>query len=265
VTIQAILESASNPKNETDKSNCVDIKVQIDGIEVVIVEIQFRYEYDYFERTLFGVSKAVCEQLKKGEPYSNIKKVYAVSIVYFDMGEDADYVFEGKLDLKGRHTKAPVKLIPSLAEKFGTEDPGEAIYPEYYFVNVAHFGDEVKEALDEWVYYLKHNEVLASFRAKGMQQIAQQLAYDALPPKLQLEYDKEQDRLRGLNVAVESAKMEGRELGIAEGRIEGRAEGRAEGARAEKLVFARKLKDKGMSAWEVADLTELTVSEVEAL
>jgi predicted transposase/invertase (TIGR01784 family) len=129
VTIQAILESASNPKNETDKSNCVDIKVQIDNKEVVIVEIQFRYEYDYFERTLFGVSKAVCEQLKKGEPYSNIKKVYAVSIVYFDMGEDADYVFEGKLDLKGRHTKAPVKLIPSLAEKFGTDAPGEALSP----------------------------------------------------------------------------------------------------------------------------------------
>jgi predicted transposase YdaD len=119
---------------------------------------------------------------------------------------------------------------------------------------VAPIGGEVTEALDEWVYYLKHNEVLASFRAKGMQQIAQQLAYDALPPKLQLEYDKELDRLRGLNVAVESAKMEGMELG------------RAEGARSKALETARNFKALGiLSAEQIARATGLTTEEIAAL
>jgi predicted transposase/invertase (TIGR01784 family) len=67
---------------------------------------------------------------------------------------------------------------------------------------------------------------------------------------LQLEYDKELDRLRGLNVAVESAKMEGR----------------AEGAREATLASARNFKALGVLTTEqIAQATGLSVEEVAAL
>lgn len=46
---------------------------------------------------------------------------------------------------------------------------------------------------------------------------------------------------------------------------EGRTEGRAEGQDAERHVFARRLLARDMSVAEVAELSGLTVGEVEAL
>ena len=65
--IQSILESESNKANEDDKYNRVDIKAEDEDGEIFIVEVQTsRYTY-YLERILFGVSKAVTEQVTEGD------------------------------------------------------------------------------------------------------------------------------------------------------------------------------------------------------
>ena len=75
------MKAKSNKDNEDDKFNRVDIKAEDEDGEIFIVEVQTsRYTY-YLERILFGVSKAVTEQVKEGEDYGKIKKVYSISIV----------------------------------------------------------------------------------------------------------------------------------------------------------------------------------------
>jgi predicted transposase/invertase (TIGR01784 family) len=106
VQIQNILESESNQQLDSDKYNRVDILVKNSKGELVIIEIQNQNEYDYFHRMSYGTSKAITEYISIGEPYKNIKKVYSINIVYFDLGQGNDYVYHGKTDFIGIHKKA---------------------------------------------------------------------------------------------------------------------------------------------------------------
>ncbi|MCQ2973618.1 MAG: Rpn family recombination-promoting nuclease/putative transposase [Bacteroidales bacterium] len=90
--IQSILESEGNQNDIEDKFNRVDIKAQDEDGEIFIVEVQTtRYTY-FLERLLYGVSKAIVEQLDAGDIYGKIRKVYSISIVYYDFGEGEDYL-----------------------------------------------------------------------------------------------------------------------------------------------------------------------------
>ncbi|MBQ5551683.1 MAG: Rpn family recombination-promoting nuclease/putative transposase, partial [Bacteroidales bacterium] len=99
--IQAILESEGNQDTSEEKFNRVDIKAQDEDGEIFIVEVQTsRYTY-FLERILFGVSNAVTEQVKKGDDYDRINKVYSISIVYYDFGEGDDYIYRGTTEFRG--------------------------------------------------------------------------------------------------------------------------------------------------------------------
>lgn len=80
--VNRILESESNKKNDEDKYNVVDLLCEDVRGELVIIEIQFYSESDYFHRILFGISKVITEYLKEGESYSKVKKVYSVNPVF---------------------------------------------------------------------------------------------------------------------------------------------------------------------------------------
>ena len=86
IRIVEILESEGNQQRENDKFNRVDIKARNSKDEIIIVEVQNTREIYYLERILFGVAKAITEHIELGELYSQVKKVYSISILYFDIG-----------------------------------------------------------------------------------------------------------------------------------------------------------------------------------
>jgi len=86
IRIEQMLESESNQETPDDKFNRVDILAQNAAGQLIIVEVQNSRQLDYFQRMLYGVSKATAEYLDLGEPYREIKKVYSVNIVHFDLG-----------------------------------------------------------------------------------------------------------------------------------------------------------------------------------
>ncbi|MDR2577526.1 MAG: Rpn family recombination-promoting nuclease/putative transposase, partial [Chitinispirillales bacterium] len=92
VAVFEILESESNAESRFGKSNKLDLKAKIDGGEIAIFEIQTGTQNDFFHRILFGTSKAVVEQLHRGDGYWKIKKVYSIDIVYFELGKGSDYI-----------------------------------------------------------------------------------------------------------------------------------------------------------------------------
>jgi len=49
----------------------------------------------------------------------------------------------------------------------GKTDPSQ-IYTEYYVVKVNNFDDVAKNSLDQWIHYLKNNEIKDDFNAKGI-------------------------------------------------------------------------------------------------
>ncbi len=195
ITIETILESEGNQKFENDKFNRVDILVKNSKGEMVIVEIQNQNEYDYFHRMAYGTSKVITEYISAGEPYKNVKKVYSVNIVYFDLGQGDDYIYYGRTDFVGIHKKDKLKLSDKQIEILGKKEPYE-IFPEYYVIKVNQFDDNAISTLDEWIYYLKNNEIREEFTAQGITKAKELLRVDKLSEEELLIYKKYQEDLR---------------------------------------------------------------------
>jgi predicted transposase/invertase (TIGR01784 family) len=209
IKVKNILESESNKQYREDKHNQVDILVEDTNGELVIIELQFNIELDYFQRMLYGASKVVTEQMKQRDEYINVKKVYSINIVYFDLGQGADYVYHGKTHFKGLHRQDELQLSASQRKVFGIQEAGD-IYPEYYILKVNNFNDVAKDRLDEWIYFLKHNAVKDEFKAKGLDKAREVLARDRLSAEDRREYDY-LEKIRSHNLSmIASAKDEGR-------------------------------------------------------
>ena len=97
IKIVDILESEGNQQAEDDKFNRVDIKAKNSKGDIIIVEIQNTSELYYLERVLYGVAKAITEHINLGNTYKEVKKVYSISILYFDLGKGSDYIYVGKI------------------------------------------------------------------------------------------------------------------------------------------------------------------------
>jgi predicted transposase/invertase (TIGR01784 family) len=208
VAVQEILESESLKDNEFEGTNRVDMKVKIDNAEIVVVEIQFEHEADFLQRTLFGVSKAITSQHCKGEKFNDIKKVYSIDIIYFNLSQSLDYIYNGRTNYIGMHTKEELKLAADRKVFYGTECIGD-IYPEYYLIEVNKFDKTIRNKFDEWIYFLKTDEVKKEFTAKGLDEAKEKLDYLKLSPEAQAEYDRKMNRRSSFTSAMDTARMEG--------------------------------------------------------
>jgi len=234
IKIINILESESN-NEEGKKFNRVDILVEDSKKRQIIIEIQNQREADYIERILWGTSKTIVESLSLGKEYKNVIKVISISILYFNLGTGDDYIYYGSTEFKGIHTGKPLIVrekvkIPGEPEKISYPIK-ENIFPEYYLIKVEKFDNEIKEDIDEWVYFFKNSAVRDEFKSKGIKRAKEKL--DVLNMKKEEKQRYENyliDLVREIDI-METAKEEGRE----EGREIGREEGREEG-----IILARK-------------------------
>jgi len=92
IRILEILESESNRDHHLDKSNRVDIKARNQKGEIVLIEVQYEREFDFLQRILFATAKVIAEHMAKSERYENVIKVISVNILYFDLGDEKEYL-----------------------------------------------------------------------------------------------------------------------------------------------------------------------------
>ena len=147
VHIVEILESEGNQEESTDKYNRVDIKAKNSKDEIIIVEVQLTRELYYLQRILYGVSKAITEHINLGDKYDQVKKVYSISILYFDLGQGADYLYHGYTQFVGVHTHDNLKISTRDRKIIEMQAP-EKIFPEYYLIRVNQFNEVAKTPLE---------------------------------------------------------------------------------------------------------------------
>ena len=195
IKIDSILESESNQDYKNDKFNRVDLLVKNSKEELIIIEVQNNREHDYLLRILFGTSKLLIENMNTGMMYSALKKIISVNIVYLDLGQGDDYVYHGTTNFIGINKKDTLKLSEEQQLLYKTENISK-IYPEYYVIKVNQFDDIAKNTLDEWIYFLKKEEIKDEFRAKGIKQAKEELDILKLSEAERKEYEKfvEQER-----------------------------------------------------------------------
>ena len=262
IVILEILESESNKESVTDKYNRVDLKVKNSAGEIIIIEVQYEREYDYLQRMLYGASRAITEQQREGEPYSRLVKVISVNILYFDLGQGSDYIYRGATSFTGIHDNDRLQLSSRQQKLYG-KDQIFHLFPEYYLIRINNFNNIAATPLDEWVYFLKNEEIKDEFKARGLQKARKALSLLSLPEKERLAYARYQDDLRYQASLIESNYGLGRLEGREEGLKEGKEEGQEEGEKLKALEVASKMKLKGALLADIMEFTGLTREEVE--
>ncbi|MDR1343288.1 MAG: hypothetical protein LBK18_08570 [Prevotellaceae bacterium] len=147
--------------------------------------------------------------MKQSKGYAEVRKFCFINIVYFDLGQGKDYVYHGATVLKGLHTQDELHLSEKQRELLLRETPID-LYPEYYILRVNRFDDVAKDNLDEWIYFLKHNEIKEMFTAHGLAKAYTMLAYERLTADEKAEYDYLQNERSHKLSQIASAKAEGR-------------------------------------------------------
>lgn len=252
VRIQQILESEGNQETVDDKFNRVDIKAENSKGEIFIIEIQLTRELYYLQRILYGVSKAITEHIHLGDRYDQVKKVYSISIIYFDLGKGADYLYHGSTQFIGVHTHDTLKISSKDKEIIEMKAP-EEVFPEYYLIRVNQFNDVAKTPLEEWLDYIKNGRIKDDTTAPGLQEAKQRLQVMKMSKTERQAYDRHIDAIMVQNDVLDTARKEGL--------VEGRAEGRAE---AQKEV-ANKLLSMNMPINAIVQATGLSEDEIKSL
>lgn len=248
IVIINLLESESNANDDEQKINRVDMLVENEQKERLIIELQYSKEFDYFQRMLFATSKHLTETLQKGKPYQDIKKVFSINLIYFDLGYGTDYVYHGKTEFRGIHQNDVLALSVKQKELF-QKDYVYAIYPEYYVIKINNFDDVAQDSLDEWIYYFKNNEVKDEFKAQGLAEVKAQLQLDELSEQEQQAYEKHEKMLLSERGIISTARIEGK----------------AEGEQQARIEMAKKMKEKGFSSETIIEMTGLSTEVVNDL
>lgn len=284
VHIVDILESEGNQDLHDDKFNRVDIKARNSKDEIIIVEIQLTRELYYLERILYGVAKSITEHIHLGDKYDKVKKVYSISILYFDLGKGADYLYHGQTVFTGVHTHDTLQITTKEKDVIEMKTP-EQIFPEYFLIRVNEFNKVATTPIEEWIDYLKSGHIRKDTSAPGLQEARQKLQYLQMSPQERSAYDHHIDAIMIQNDVISTAQKEGRSEGraeglaegraeglaegraegLAEGRAEGLAEGRAEALRESAIAHARSMKLLKMPADVISQVTGLDVKEIESL
>ena len=250
-TILEILESESNQLSVEDKFNRVDIKAR-NSKDEIIIEIQNTRELYYLERILYGVANAITEHISLGETYYKVKKIYSISVLYFDIGKGSDYLYYGQNHFVGVHTGDHLQVNVKERDAIVSRMPAE-IFPEYVLIRVNEFDKVAVTPLEEWMKYLKDGTIRPDTTAPGLSEAREKLRYFSMPPKERMAYDEHLSAVMIQNDVLDSAKLEGK--------IEGRAEGRAEAY----LSMARNMKQLGAPVDMIVKTTGLTVAKIDAL
>ena len=267
-----ILESEGNQQSGDDKFNRVDIKARNSEDEIILVEVQITREIYFLERILYGVAKAITEHIELGDVYSEVKKVYSISILYFDIGKGDDYLYHVQNSFVGLHTGDWLQVTTKEKDAIVRRLPSE-IFPEYFLIRVNEFNKVAVTPLEEWIDYLKSGHIRPDTQAPGLAEARQKLIYYNMDKTEREAYDRHVDAIMIQNDVLGTAKfeglmegrMEGREEGREEGRMEGRMEGRIEGEKKKQLEIARTMKTDGISTDVIAKYTGVSPTEIEAL
>ena len=199
-----------------------------------------------------------------GETYYKVKKIYSISILYFDIGKGSDYLYHGQNHFVGVHTGDRLQVNVKEKNAIIQRMPAE-IFPEYILIRVNEFDKVALTPLEEWMKYLKDGTICPDTSAPGLSEAREKLKYYSMSPKERMAYDEHLNAMMIQNDVLDSAKLEGRLEGIAEGKAEGKLEGKLEGKAERSIEIAQNLKHINIPVEQIANVTGLSIEEIQKI
>ena len=174
-----------------------------------------------------------------------MKKVYSISILYFDIGKGKDYLYHGQNHFVGVHAGDRLEITARQKDVLVHKFPSD-IFPEYYLIRVNEFNKVAVTPLEEWIEYLKDGTIRKDTPAPGLAEAREKLVSYNLTAEERRAYDEHLNA-----VMIEHGMLDGAKL-----------EGRMEGEKMKQREIARNLKVLGLDTPTIHKATGLSEEEV---
>lgn len=96
IKIVALLESESNKEDSKSKRSLADLIVEDEDHNKYIIEIERSVKDSFIHKSLFNTSRLIVDNLAQREDYTDIIKVFHISLLYFRIGNNNGSIYHGK-------------------------------------------------------------------------------------------------------------------------------------------------------------------------
>ena len=237
------------PETPFGKNSIVDVRCEETGGRKFIVEMQMEWFPDFMQRVLLNASKAYVRQLPKGDDYQLLQPVYSLNLVNHTFLPDMDgyyHYYHLVHDLDSQKVLDGLHIVfvelPKFKAKNLTEKKMQVLWLRFLTEIDRDGADDVSQDLLD---NPQTGEALEIVRESGLND-AERAAYEGF-------WDR---------VSIEATKKAYMDKAIAE---RDAANARADEATEKLRQSARKMKAKGFSADDIAELTGLTADEIRSL
>ena len=225
--------------SDGDRSLIYDVYCETETGEHIIVEMQYKYQPYFKERSIYYTARSIVEQGERGSQWKyDIKAVYLVAFLNFKISDiSQDFRTDVALMDMEHHTVFSDKVrLVYLQLPYFTKEP-----------------DDCETVFEKIIYVLKHMDIL-----ERMPWMAQNAVFQRLSEIAEVSSLTKEERVKydaGLKAYRDTiAVMEGQyELGMEKGMEKGI------------LITAKKLKQMGLSVEDIKNATGLSVEEIEGL
>jgi len=244
------------PKNPLRKNSIVDVRCRDKRGRQFIVEMQMVWSAEFRQRVMFNASKAYVSQLGNGEDYDLLQPVYSLNLV--------NEIFEPEMEeyyhyYRMVHIEHSDKIIDGLhlifveLPKFTPHSYSEKRMQVLWLRYLTEINDKTREIPKDLLDNPEINKAVSEIEESAFTE-AQLSGYDKFWDTISVEKTLYNS---GVRKGLEEGREEGREEGIVEGKLEGIKETRRD--------IALKMKEKGFTANEIAEMTGLEEDVIAAL
>ncbi|MFU7502628.1 MAG: PD-(D/E)XK nuclease family transposase [Candidatus Tisiphia sp.] len=244
VKIVALLETESNKEDSKSKRSLADVIVEDEDHHKYIIEIERNVKDSFIHKACFNTSRLIIDTLAQREDYTQIIKIFHISLLYFPIRNGNGVIYHGKTIIHEVETNERLNVHIKNMETSEVFDATK-ILPEYFYISVPLFNDRLEKEIDDWLHVMKYDEVPPNYHSPYMRQVADKLSILKMTKEERENYSYYQKKLYN----------DRDELQAAEARGEAR----------EKIVIARNLLKAGLSIDIIAESTGLSREEIQKL
>jgi predicted transposase/invertase (TIGR01784 family) len=249
------------PENPGKRNSIVDVRCRDNGGRHFIVEMQMNWNNEFQQRVILNASKAVIKQLGTSEDYSLLQPVYALNLIN-DIGFDAapDEFYHDYAIVNVEHTDRIIEGLRFVFVELPKFKP-QSIKERKMAVLWLRFLTEIDRDTEEIPAELLENPDTS----KALKILEKSAYNEAELRAYEYYWDAVYNERGAIRHGYKQGLEQGMEQGMERGLKQGLEQGRAEGEKQKSLEIARRLKARGMSLEDIADMTGLTATEIDLL
>ena len=232
--------------HEKEKCGRLDLRVKINENAIVVIEMQLQDKCKMDKRAMYYAGKIIGNSLEVGQTYNQIKDIYVISILDYNMLETEEY-------------NTDTVIVDSKYRKYIVIDG-----IKFYFIELPKFREQVrkpKTKLEEWLTFIDY---------ENREMVKMAIEKNKLVEKAQKEYEyltgdeatKRWQFLREKAILDErAAYINGKTCGKEEGKIVGMREGK----KIAKIETAKEMIKNKVSREIIEKCTGLNKKELEKI